>query len=421
MRLAQETDTSSSSTRDKVFRRGYGQGFTLVEMSVVLVIIGLVLSLGLGALNAFLGSAASKATSTKQGLIKDALVAYLGANKRLPCPDVPNNTNGAVDGSGVSGVEDRVGAGTCIAAVGVVPYASLGLSRDLAEDGWGNYVSYQAYYEAVGVCPSTKVDWTMTNCFGEGKAGGLWIYGGTSAAPEGLAFFNSVSVPPADSRAIAVIVSHGPNGHGAWTRQGVQNVAPPAGACEEILNASRTVGAGCAALPAPAAPTIPPLASPTATTTYFAGARATNDDIVGYLTAREALASLAKQGSLLVPTVKANNDIQLILDDVKGQAISLTSLTAAGYSFALPNGITTDPWGRNYLIDTRMTNISTAGVVASPGTAAVCIYSRGPDGLQNTDTNTCVVNPETDDVARGLSVSVLNSMFNAKGCAPASC
>ena len=124
---------------------------------------------------------------------------------------------------------------------------------------------------------------------------------------------------------------------------------------------------------------------------------------------------------MLVPTVKANNDIQLILDDVKGQAISLTSLTAAGYSFALPNGITTDPWGRNYLIDTRMTNISTAGVVASPGTAAVCIYSRGPDGLQNTDTNTCVVNPETDDVARGLSVSVLNSMFNAKGCAPASC
>lgn len=417
MHLPPVIESVSRSAAGKKRTLGNDQGFTLVELSVVVVIIALVMTLGLGALNAFLGSAASSETKARQARFKEALIAYLGSNKRLPCPDVPNNTNGTGDATGVTGIEDR-SAGVCVSPNGVIPYASLGLAREMAEDGWGNYMSYQVFLEATGACPGINVDWTSTNCFGEGKAGGLWVYGGTLANPENLAFFNPASTPPADSRAIAVIVSHGPNGLGAWTRQGIQNIAPPAGACEELLNATRAVGGGCAGLPAPAV-TIPPLAAPTATTTYFTGERAENDDVVGYLTAGEAIASLAKQGAMLVPSAKANDDIRRNMEDVKGQAIMLTSDTAGAYVFTLP--IQIDPWGRNYLIQKNLTGISIAGVVSSSDAAAVCVYSLGPDGTANTATNTCVVNAGTDDAAMGLSTSALNAMFNAKGCAPASC
>ncbi|CAG1008844.1 hypothetical protein BURK2_03799 [Burkholderiales bacterium] len=219
------------------------------------------------------------------------------------------------------------------------------------------------------------------------------------------------------STAIAVIVSHGPNGLGAWTRQGIQNIAPPAGACEELLNATRTVGGGCAGLPAPAAPTIPPIAAPTAITTYFTGERAENDDVVGYLTAGEAIASLAKQGAMLVPTAKANDDIRRIMEDVKGQASALLRPTTL-HPFSIPPWVSKDPWGRNYVIMDTVTSVSAAGTVLSSGTAAVCVYSPGLDGTPHTNTNTCVVNPGTDDVAMGLSPLALTSIVN-RACAPA--
>lgn len=415
MHLPPVIESVSRSAAGKKRTLGNDQGFTLVELSVVVVIIALVMTLGLGALNAFLGSAASSETKARQARFKEALIAYLGSNKRLPCPDVPNNTNGTGDATGVTGIEDR-SAGVCVSPNGVIPYASLGLAREMAEDGWGNYMSYQVFLEATGACPGINVDWTSTNCFGEGKAGGLWVYGGTLANPENLAFFNPASTPPADSRAIAVIVSHGPNGLGAWTRQGIQNIAPPAGACEELLNATRAVGGGCAGLPAPAV-TIPPLAAPAATTTYFTGERAENDDVVGYLTAGEAIASLAKQGAMLVPTAKANDDIRRIMEDVKGQANALRSLNAPT-PFTIPLWVSKDPWGRDYMITDTVTAVSTAGTVSSSGTAAVCVYSYGPNGVPEPLTNisTCVA--ATDDVAMGLSPSALTSILN-RACAPA--
>lgn len=421
MHLPPEIDSISRSADGKKRTLGGDQGFTLVELSVVIVIIALVMTLGLGALNALLGSAASTETKARQARFKEALIAYLGSNKRLPCPDVPNNTNGPGDASGVSGIEDR-NAGVCVNSNGVIPYASLGLSREMAEDGWGNYMSYQVFFEGgAGACPGTKVDWTDSNCFGEGKAGGIWVYRGMLANPEGLAFYNTASVPPADSRAVAVIVSHGPNGLGAWTRQGRQNVGSPAGACEEILNATRAVGGGCAGLPVPPGLIlIPPLAAPAATTTYFTGERAENDDVVGYLTAGEAIASLAKQGAMLVPTAKANDDIRRIMEDVKGQANALRSTNL--HPFSIPPWAldSKDPWGRDYMItDTVTTVISATGTVSSSGAAAVCIYSLGPDGAANTTTTTtCVVNAGKDDAAMGLSPSALTSILNRAACAP---
>ena len=65
-------------------------GFTLVELAVVVFLVGLLASLGLSALNAQLASSRISDTKKKQEIIKDALISYLGRNKRLPCPATDN-------------------------------------------------------------------------------------------------------------------------------------------------------------------------------------------------------------------------------------------------------------------------------------------------------------------------------------------
>jgi prepilin-type N-terminal cleavage/methylation domain-containing protein len=62
------------------------RGFTLIELSIVVVIISMLLSLGLGVLNAQLVSAAHSETKKRQAIVQDALTAYLGAHKRLALP-----------------------------------------------------------------------------------------------------------------------------------------------------------------------------------------------------------------------------------------------------------------------------------------------------------------------------------------------
>jgi prepilin-type N-terminal cleavage/methylation domain-containing protein len=206
------------------------RGFTLIELSIVVVIISMLLSLGLGVLNAQLVSAAHSETKKRQAIIKDALTAYLGAHKRLPCPDVPNNTHGATDTSQVTGAEDRTGGlatGDCSGNIGVVPYATLGLGRDVALDGWGNFMSY-SIPAGSGTCPGTGINWSLTDCFGAAKASPYSLFEGTVAAQTLAA-----------SNVLAIVISHGPNGFAAWGRQGSRNVLPSR--CEEAHNAIATV------------------------------------------------------------------------------------------------------------------------------------------------------------------------------------
>lgn len=70
---------------NEIAQNTYVRGFTLIELSVVVVIVAMFLTLGLAALSSQLTSASYAETKKRQTLIKDALTAYLGANKRFPC------------------------------------------------------------------------------------------------------------------------------------------------------------------------------------------------------------------------------------------------------------------------------------------------------------------------------------------------
>lgn len=112
-------------------------GFSLVEMAIVLVIIGLLLGSLLMPLSSQIETNQRKSAQSTLKDIKEALVGFALANDRLPCPAIPNS----------AGAEAPAGGGVCSAQHGFVPAATLGLSGGRNEDGllldpWNNPFRY---------------------------------------------------------------------------------------------------------------------------------------------------------------------------------------------------------------------------------------------------------------------------------------
>lgn len=121
------------------------RGFTLIEVAIVLVVIGLLISGGLVAIAPVLENGRRTETENTLTKVENALLAYAAANSCLPCPadatataGVQANAAGAAQGAGCVGA-----AGGCfLGADGVVPYVTLGLTAADATDAWGNLISY---------------------------------------------------------------------------------------------------------------------------------------------------------------------------------------------------------------------------------------------------------------------------------------
>lgn len=117
-------------------------GFTLVEMALVLLIVGLLAAVFLPATNTLLDNNRRKETRAKLEALEQAMVRFVMVNRRLPCP--ADGTLGT--GNAQSGVEQRNPAEECTAmASGVVPWRSLGLSADAATDAWNSLITYRVW------------------------------------------------------------------------------------------------------------------------------------------------------------------------------------------------------------------------------------------------------------------------------------
>ncbi|MGZ5819387.1 MAG: type II secretion system protein, partial [Burkholderiaceae bacterium] len=113
-------------------------GFTLVELAVVMLIIGLLIGGLMMGLTAQIDQRRYNDTQTGLEQIKDALIGYAITNKHLPCPD---KTVAGGAGTANDGQEDVVVAtGVCVTQEGNIPWVTLGVPDS---DSWGHRYHYR--------------------------------------------------------------------------------------------------------------------------------------------------------------------------------------------------------------------------------------------------------------------------------------
>ena len=111
-------------------------GFTLVEMAIVLVILGFVLGALFLPLQAQREQIFRVQTESTLENAKRALVGFAQQQGRLPCPATAAS----------NGAELPLGGGACTQQVGFLPAATLGVeptdAQGFALDGWNNRIAY---------------------------------------------------------------------------------------------------------------------------------------------------------------------------------------------------------------------------------------------------------------------------------------
>lgn len=191
------------------------RGFTLIEMAIVLVVIGLVFSGGLLAVAPVLQNSKESATNGKLDRIEQALTLYVIRYGCLPCPADANIATGDANAGwshGAGGYHNGscdTGCDAAVTAQGVVPWVALGLSEEEGKDGFGERIDY-AVTDAL----------TATN--GMVRTPPATYPAGTLDVEMSAA--NSSAAITAD--AAYVLISHGIDRSLSWNAAGQQNVDP---------------------------------------------------------------------------------------------------------------------------------------------------------------------------------------------------
>lgn len=203
------------------------QGFSLVELAVVLVILGFVLAALLLPLQAQRENTFRVQTENQLEIAKRALVGFAQTNGRLPCP--------ATAASG--GLESPAGGGACTNQLGYLPAATLGLQPanedGLAIDGWNNPIVYGVTQDNTPGGAATP-DFTTAN--------EMNVVGIANLDPDLVVCPQAVDCPATYliDNAVAVIYSLGPTG--ALASQGADEDENPTapGADTQFVSQSPT-------------------------------------------------------------------------------------------------------------------------------------------------------------------------------------
>lgn len=245
-------------------------GFSLVEIAIVLLILGFVLTIGLQATGAYLSQERRKVSLARVAGVDAALANYVAVQGRLPCPADGSLATGVA----LAGVEARTAlTGVCTAMnTGVVPWVTLGLTEAEALDGWNTRLSYRTV-SALAVPPAAvNLGFTSnraldaTGCDpGGGAALAPVVFGGQSVqtcaagctlaalaactSPANFVIGRGLSVrdnvapagtqlmnPAGGTGAAYVLISHGENRGGGFDAAGTLQVGSPANGALEGPN-----------------------------------------------------------------------------------------------------------------------------------------------------------------------------------------
>lgn len=205
------------SGQEQVPGRFRGNGFTLIELSVVIGIIALITAAGISMGSSMVDSARRTATNNRLDAIENALYAYRMANERLPCPTdaslATSNANYGIEAAnkGVctggtptanysytipKGGTTLVAANTTVTE-GAVPVKTLNLPAEFMYDAWGRKFAYAVW------TPITAENAFVTN--------------GIAPSCGGMTIENAGHGNRATSN-LYTLVSYGPDGNGGYTQ-----------------------------------------------------------------------------------------------------------------------------------------------------------------------------------------------------------
>lgn len=187
-------------------------GFTLIELSISILVISLIIAGIMTVENQRVRSAKVDELDVKLEAIGKALYRYRVLNNRLPCPGdsslAKSNADFGVQADGADGACD---AGTINSNInssggdvygGSVPVRTLGLPDDVAFDAWGRQFTYY-----VDKNTTNSDNWTTE----DGTAG---------VTDTDMLNVDDESSNVLDDDIFAVVISHGPNGHGSFNVAG---------------------------------------------------------------------------------------------------------------------------------------------------------------------------------------------------------
>lgn len=198
-------------------------GFTLAEMAIVMVIIGLIMTAMLGSATTQIRAGKFTATKTRLATAQTALVGFAHANNRLPCP-----ANAALPATNPNYGREVGTPGTCTGLPatggvvrGMLPWRTLGMADGDVNDGWVrrfDYVVSRPFTSnaCTGACTPPSANWKTP----PGAAGGITIQSGSP-------ILNTTNIAYA-------VISRGENGLGARLPGGASMAAPTT--ADETIN-----------------------------------------------------------------------------------------------------------------------------------------------------------------------------------------
>lgn len=187
------------------------KGFSLIELSIVLIIMGLMLSAYLNSFYSVYTSQKYKKTKQDMETIAESIEIFLFRNGRLPCPaavdlDIQSKSY-AIEGNCISpedlekisvdrpkemkGLYYSVGRNNKVVVTGFLPVRSMNLNQELIEDNWS-----KKYLYAV----TLSLAFLQTY---ESSAGGIYIsdeFGNSLVMPEGSAQYVLISRGEQDNK-----------------------------------------------------------------------------------------------------------------------------------------------------------------------------------------------------------------------------
>jgi prepilin-type N-terminal cleavage/methylation domain-containing protein len=183
-------------------------GFTLLELSVVTVLVGTLAAGGLVMVVGYTQASLYNNTVARMDIIESTLLSFAAGQNRIPCPSnltckqgqLNYGTEGNCASTTASCTSGTTGVNYLASSVaeGGVPVRALRLSDAYQFDAWGHRIRYAAY------TPATKPGSVPVSS--SGCSAGITV--------------KDINNNARTIAAVYVLLSHGQNGHGAFTANG---------------------------------------------------------------------------------------------------------------------------------------------------------------------------------------------------------